>query len=59
MQEPHTDTASAQLTQIASLALEEHCATQDLPYAAVRERLQQTGQVVDLPATAAVPNEIV
>jgi hypothetical protein len=43
----------------AVLALTERCAVQDVPYAAVRGRLQAAGQVVELPATAAVPNQIV
>lgn len=43
----------------AGLALSERCAVQDVPYAAVRARLQAAGQVVELAATAAVPNQIV
>ena len=43
----------------AELALRERCDTQDLPYSAVAERLIGTGQVLDLPAAHAVPNQIV
>lgn len=43
----------------AVLALAERCAVQDVPYSTVRARLQAAGQVVELPATAAVPNQIV
>jgi hypothetical protein len=44
---------------VAELACRENCATHDLPYAAVRERLQAAGQVLELPAQLAVPNTIV
>lgn len=43
----------------ASLALDENCAVQDLPYTALREQLLQAGQVLQVAGAAARANEIV
>lgn len=43
----------------ATLALNENCAVQDLPYAALREQLLQAGQVLQVTGAANRSNEIV
>lgn len=43
----------------ADLLIKENCATQDLPYAALREQLLRTGQVLHVTGAAARPNAIV
>ncbi len=44
---------------IATQALREGCAVQDVSYPGVRERLRQAGQAMELATEDAVPNEIV
>ena len=49
----------AALAVVATLALAENCAMQDLPYPALREQLQRAGQVLQVTGAAARPNSIV